>query len=816
MRIPVATYRLQFNREFRFTDALKIVDYLHRLGITDVYASPILKAKAGSGHGYDVTDPSQINPEIGTPEEFDQLCRAIHDRGMALLVDIVPNHMAASLENPWWFDVLERGEESPYASFFDVNWASRKVMLPILATTYGEALENHELQIRLENGRPVLLYREQKLPLAAGAENLSFESVDPVLSRQHYRLAYWRKAADAINYRRFFDINDLVGLRAERDDVFQETHRLILQFIEEGKVDGLRIDHVDGLREPKEYLDRLPDVYVTVEKILAGNEQLPCDWRTQGTTGYDFTNYASAVFIDREGYRKLERIYAGATGSRATYAQVFHERKRQVMRELFAGEMHALVVRLSELAEADRHARDLQTDELHEALAAVTANLQVYRTYIRNEQISDTDRAHIEVAIEGAGKGPQFNFLRRVLLLEPAWYLQEHKSDYLDFVTRWQQFTGPVMAKGLEDTTFYAHAPLVSVNEVGGDSNGPETYFGVEAFHRRNLLRHRQWPHTMNATSTHDTKRSEDVRARINVLSEFPDQWRRSLRRWMRMNPSKRGPDAAEQIFIYQSMLGAWPIKVERLKQYVTKALREAKTHTTWIHINEAYEASVMVFIDSLYGNEKFLSDFTQLQSSLAYFGSLSSLSQLVLKITSPGVPDFYRGTELWELTVADPDNRRPVDFSLRARMLEELPDESGVSTLLNDWTDGRLKMYVTCRLLDFRRQHSELFSQGEYIPLRVKGARANHIIAFARRVHGTWSVTAVPRLCASLTRTGLPPLGAKVWRDTEIELPADAPRSWTNVLTHETMESRVTAAALFDKLPVAVLSSADAPSSCC
>jgi (1->4)-alpha-D-glucan 1-alpha-D-glucosylmutase len=809
MRIPGATYRLQFNKEFRFTDALRILDYLHDLGITDVYASPILKAKAGSGHGYDVTDPSQINPEIGTPDEFDQLCRAIHDRGMALLVDIVPNHMAASLENPWWFDVLERGEASPYAEFFDVNWASRKVLLPILATSYGEALENREFQIRLENGRPVLLYREQKLPLAAGAESLSYESVDPVLSRQHYRLAYWRKAADAINYRRFFDINDLVGLRAERDDVFHATHQLILQLVEEGKIDGIRIDHIDGLRDPKRYLERLPNVYVSVEKILAGNEQLPRDWRTQGTTGYDFTNYVNGVFIDREGYLKVEHTYARITGDRATYKQVFRDRKRQVMRELFPGEVQALVHRLTELAEADRHARDLKTDDLQEALVAVTACLPVYRTYIRDEQIPEEDRAHIEDSIQAAGKGPQLDFLRRVLLIEPAWYLQHQKSDYLDFVMRWQQFTGPVMAKGLEDTAFYAHSPLVSVNEVGGDSNGPEIYFGVEEFHRRNMMRRRHWPHTMNATSTHDTKRSEDVRARINVLSEFPDQWRRSLRRWMRMNPSKQAPDTAEQIFIYESMLGAWPIEVERLKEYVTKSLREAKTHTTWINIDEDYEASVMAFIDSLYSNDAFLAHFSRLQRNVAYFGALSSLSQLVLKITSPGIPDFYRGTEIWDLTLADPDNRRPMDFSLRAAMLRRLSNgTSDVAALLEQWPDGRLKMYITYKLLGFRRRHSDLLLQGEYIRLQVRGARAKHIVAFARRHDREWSITAVPRLCGMLTQAGSPPLGKKVWKDTEIALPPEVPVSWSNELTGATVARPLSAAVLFESLPVAVLHS--------
>jgi len=805
VRIPISTYRLQFNREFRFADARAIVDYLHELGISDLYASPILKARPGSVHGYDVTDPTQLNPEIGTVEEFDELSNAVRAKGMGFVLDIVPNHMAASLDNPWWFDVLEKGEESPYASFFDVNWESKKVLLPILGRPYGEVLENEELVVRVENGRPVLQYYDQRLPLAAGAENQRTEAIDQVLSRQHYRLAFWRKASDAINYRRFFDISDLIGLRAERDEVFRATHAYPLQLLGEGKVTGLRIDHIDGLLDPKGYLERLPREYVVVEKILAGNEQLPSDWQTHGTTGYDFLNFLNGAFIDREGFHRLEKTCQEFTGSSATTNEVFRERKRQVMKELFAGEVSALVQRLYQLAEADRHARDLSRTELNEAFVSVTAFLPVYRTYIRDFQISETDRAYIEDSIAAAGQGPAFVFLRRVLLLDPAWYLQDQKADYLDFVMRWQQFSGPVMAKGLEDTTFYVHNPLVSVNEVGGDSNGPEIYFGVEGFHRRNQMRRMRWPYTMNASSTHDTKRSEDVRTRINVLSELPGEWARSLHVWNRLNPSESAPDASEQVLIYQSMLGAWPIEADRLKQYVTKALREGKTHTSWMNVNEDYERRVLAFVDSLYVTEDFLSDFDRLQKKIAYFGALSSLSQLVLKITSPGIPDLYRGTEVWDLSLADPDNRRPVDFSARFQMFDELKKSARPSELLKNWTDGRIKMYVAWKTLTLRRSQSDLFLEGEYIPLRTAGARQDHIIAFARRLNDQWCLVAVPRLMAKLTRAGTPPLGAKVWQDTTIELPDGAPSQWTNALTGEKVTSPLLAANLFSTLPVAV-----------
>jgi (1->4)-alpha-D-glucan 1-alpha-D-glucosylmutase len=449
-----------------------------------------------------------------------------------------------------------------------------------------------------------------------------------------------------------------------------------------------------------------------------------------------------------------------------------------------------------ELAEEDRHARDLRTEELRNAFLGVTVCLPIYRTYIRDTEISERDRAHIENALAAAGTGPEFDFLRRVLLVEPAWYLQHRKADYLDFVMRWQQFTGPVMAKGLEDTTFYGHNPLVSVNEVGGDFAGPEGYFGIEEFHRRNLKRHADWPHSMNATSTHDTKRSEDVRTRINVLSELPDEWAESLGQWMRMHPRETGPDANEQILIYQSLLGAWPIEADRLKQYVTKALREAKRNTKWTEINEEYERSVLAFVDTLYASEDFLSDFESLQKKVAYYGALSSLSQLVLKATSPGVPDFYRGTEFWDLSLTDPDNRRPVDFSLRMDALRDLQGQPNVQELLNHWPDGRLKMYLTQKLLHFRREHSELFLQGEYIPLRVKGALSNHVVAFARRLHQQWCIVAVGRLYASL---------AEGWHDTEIELPAEAPSSWRNVFTGAEVASP-DCSVLFKDLPVAVL----------
>jgi (1->4)-alpha-D-glucan 1-alpha-D-glucosylmutase len=805
MKIPVSTYRLQFNRDFRFADALPLVDYLHELGITDLYASPIFKARTGSTHGYDVTDPTQINPEIGAPEEFGRLCEALRAKNMGLILDIVPNHMAATAENAWWFDILEKGEDSTYAEFFDINWKAKPILLPILGKPYGEALEDHELVLTVENGRAILQYYGQRLPIAAGAEDLDTQSLDRILSRQHYRLAHWKKAAETINYRRFFDISDLVSLRVELDEVYAATHAFVLRLVQEGKVTGLRIDHIDGLRDPKEYLDRLPETYIAVEKILAGAEQLPADWHTHGTTGYDFLNFLNGALIDREGFRKLQQIYSDLTGSPKTFTQVFLERKRQVINELFPGELNALANRLHDLAESDRHARDIRMEDLKWALMAVSTLLPVYRTYVRGEHLSERDRAYIENAVSAAGKGAAFDFLRRVLLVQPAWYLQHQKADYLDFVMRWQQFTGPVMAKGLEDTAFYVHNPLISVNEVGGESSGPEMFFGVEEFHRRNLERNAQWPYTMNATSTHDTKRSEDVRARIDVLSEFPEEWSRCLRQWRRLHPTHTAPGPNEQVLIYQTMLGAWPIEPERLKQYVTKALREGKAHTSWLDINEDYERRVLSFVDSLYSDETFLKTFHRLEKKLAYFGALNSLSQLVLKATSPGIPDFYRGVEIWDFSVADPDNRRPVDFASRISMLQSLKTDGGVRDLLKHWPDGRLKMFATWKLLTFRREHPQLFKKGEYIPLRVEGSRAYHVIAFARRLQEEWCIVAVPRLCGSLTRAGSPPIGESVWDDTTLAVPAEVAGHGRNIFTGETVETKAVSS-LFAVLPFAVV----------
>jgi (1->4)-alpha-D-glucan 1-alpha-D-glucosylmutase len=813
MRVPGSTYRLQLHAGFTLAQATALTDYLHDLGVTDVYTAPLMKARTGSTHGYDITDPNSVNPEIGTLAQLEVLGQELRSRNMGLLLDIVPNHMAASVENAWWRDVLRYGATSKYASIFDIDW-SRKLLLPILDKPYGEVLESGEFRIHQEDGESELDYRGLRLPITIpeDADLSNPNGLDRVLSMQPYRLAYWQKARDAMNYRRFFDIGDLVGLRVENDEVFRRTHALIMHLLGEGLATGLRIDHVDGLRDPKCYLERLPPVYVVVEKILAGKETLPQAWRVWGTTGYDFLNVVNQAFIDRDGYEKLKSTYAAFVGSDASIQETVRARKRQVMKVLFAGEVGTLSRTLMEFAEEDWHGRDLLSHDIEDALIRITACLPVYRTYIRpGEEISETDRYHIEDAVAVANRlspSPAYTFVRKVLLLEPPAYLEHRRCDWLDFVMKWQQFTGPVMAKGFEDTTCYVFNPLTSANEVGADPNGPECSFGVEEFHRRMQERRARWPFTLNAGSTHDTKRSEDVRTRINVLSELPEEWDRCLQKWRRL-AGVDIPDANEQCLIYQALLGAWPIDAQRLKEYVTKALREAKTHTSWTSVDEAYEDGVMAFIDRIldpHQSGPFLASFEKLQAKVSFYGAVSSLSQLLLRMTAPGAPDFYQGTEIWNYTLADPDNRRAVDFELRRHMLRELNAGVNVPDLLNDWRDSRLKMYLIWKTLCFRREHPDLFLQGDYVPLRVAGERAENVVAFARRLRNEYAVIIVPRLVAKISRAGRWPTGAWAWRDTAVEFEEAGPEDWLNVLTDERTSQPLVLMQLFRKFPFALL----------
>ncbi|HUP62707.1 MAG TPA: malto-oligosyltrehalose synthase [Thermoanaerobaculia bacterium] len=877
-RIPIATYRLQFNARFTFQDARRIAKYLSHLGISDVYASPILRPRKGSEHGYDIVDPSALNPELGTEEDFDALHRELQKRGLGFVLDIVPNHLAASHENAWWMSVLENGLQSRFLHYFDIDWRDNKVLLPILGHPYGETLESRRISLGFDAEGFFFTYYDKRLPFAPGSYHLVLrecidalpdggvavelrdlvqndaviansrflkdtlwriheqspefrgalasviaringdaDALDRVLSAQCYRLAYWRIASETINYRRFFDVTDLVGLKVENPEVFEARNRRIFDLMAEGKVTGLRIDHIDGLFDPYNYLTKLQlrfsplsppsgervrvrGSYIVVEKILAPNETLCPSFPVAGTTGYDFLDIVNALFVDPNGLAQLTDFYRTYTGITTPFDDLVYERKKQVIEQLFSGEMRALGLHLGALAVADRNARDFAPSELQAALLEITACLPVYRTYMREGQVSESDRAFIARAIGEARRRARanvdarlFDFLELVLRLEPPAYIAAEREKWTAFVMRWQQFTGRVMAKGVEDTAFYNYNRLVSLNEVGGEP-GRTQFDPVAELHARNERIARDWPHTMNATSTHDTKRSEDVRARIDVLSEIPDVWQREVARWTRMNaPLKRDgvPHPNEELLIYQTLAGVFDSAgvAERLRAYLEKAAREAKTHTSWITPNAEYESALKDFATRLLEHEPFVNVFRRFHRRIAFHGFLNSLAQLVLKVCSPGVPDFYQGTELWDYTLVDPDNRRPIDYEHRVALLKR--KFRPPATLLRHWPDGRIKLFVTARSLATRARHIESF-QGAY---RAVDTGTPNAVAFLR---GDDVLVVTPRLTTQLGNAL--PLG-DVWRDHRLAIDG----RWQNAFTGEVMED-LALRNVFASFPVAIL----------
>jgi (1->4)-alpha-D-glucan 1-alpha-D-glucosylmutase len=954
LRIPSAVYRLQMNSAMRFDDARAVVPYLHELGVSDLYSSPILQARRGSDHGYDITDPTRINAELGSEEEFENLSRQLLAHNMGVLLDIVPNHLAASSENPWWMNLLEDGPASIYAPYFDVDWhppsrsLDNRILLPILGRPYAEVLENRELTLEFDHGafyvryfdtrlpmaprpyrfilehrldrlreklglespemqelegirseldrlpgRSVLLAEkaaERRLQLAAVKERLarlyaaspdvrefvdqnvrifngrrglpeSFTHLDRLLSMQCYVLAYWRNTNQGINYRRFFTIMELVGVRVEDPVTFDATHSVILRLASKGLITGLRIDHIDGLRDPEGYVRRLqarlgengngngspalnskaPPVkapfYIVIEKILGPDEPLPDDWPIFGTTGYDFLNKVNGLFVDISHAEELDRIYHTFSDMQVPYSDLPYQKKKEVMENLLAVEMYSLGRQLALLAEQDRYARELPRAGLTRALIETTACFPVYRTYIRGTQPGKLDREYIAKAIDEAerrnpGIGREcFEFIRQVLLLQfGPLVLPEQREARLNFVTRWQQFTGPIMAKAFEDSLLYVYNRLVSLNEVGGEPNASGCT--VAEFHRFGSDRQKYWPHTLNATTTHDTKRAEDVRARINVLSELPKEWDERLHRWHNMNSDhftlvggRPVPTANEEILLYQTMLGAWPLDDRdlqqfepRLESYMIKAIREAMVHTKWTVPNVAHEDAMKRFIAAILQPEAenhFLHDFLEFFPKIAFFGALNGLSQTLIKITFPGIPDIYQGSDLWDFRLVDPDNRGPVDFHHRIDLLEELRDSHGHDTtflpdLLDRWGDGKVKLYVISRALCYRKSHPELFSEGSYQGLKVTGSLAGHVCAFARKRQDSWAVTIVPRLASAITPVGTFLLG-EAWRETSIQLPRGAPAEWRNLFDGTTRRTGRPAGTFFlsdilQRFPLALL----------
>ena len=884
---PESTYRLQFHAGFTFRQATEVVPYLADLGVTHCYASPYLKARPGSTHGYDVIDHCSLNPEVGTEREYEAWVEAMRRYGMSHILDIVPNHVGvATNDNKWWNDVLEHGPASRFGNYFDIAWRGSprpelhdKVLLPVLGGHYGEVLEKGELRLVYEGGKPAVAYYDRRFPVSPKTYDLifgpggkpsagrveamngkpgdprSFDRLDDLLSAQNYRLAYWRTASDEINYRRFFDINDLAALSMERQEVFDDTHAFIFRLVAEGKVAGLRIDHPDGLYDPKQYFDRLQrraaelnsqPLYVVAEKILAPDEPLPAEWACHGTSGYDFLVQLNGLFIDRANEAAFTRLYHDWTGDDTPFEELVYRKKLLILDISLASELQMLAHRLDRIAQKDRHTRDFTHNGLRHALREVIACFPVYRSYVSETGIHETDRLHMDTAIRHAiERNPKtdpsvFHFVRDAVLQKyPDTFEDEDKAEQLQFAGKFQQLTAPTTAKGIEDTAFYIYNRLISLNEVGGEPS----HFGVppEQLHRYFADRQRHWPYALSALSTHDTKRSEDVRARINVLSEIPDEWRQCVERWGRLNePHKQdvaglaAPDRNEEYLLYQTLVGAWPLGepagdeyatfVKRVQAYMEKALREAKVHTSWTNPNADYDAAVAGFVARILDERvsgEFLRDFRAFQRRVSHYGLLHSLSQTLLHLTAPGVPDTYQGQEVWDFSLVDPDNRRPVDYGLRRQMLDGLkrqfdvagPDHpTFITDLLGALSDGRAKLLVTWQALLTRRNHPGLFTTGDYLPLDATGPRRDHLFAFARRHGERRAVVAVPRLLTRLMPDGQLPAGPEVWRDTQLVMPAtDRETTFRNVFTGERMTvspsgGSLTVGELLARFPVTLL----------
>ncbi|MBN1238991.1 MAG: malto-oligosyltrehalose synthase [Gammaproteobacteria bacterium] len=938
--VPRATYRLQLTENQGFRAVALLAPYLARLGVSHCYLSPYLKTRPHSTHGYDVIDHSRLNPELGDDADYDQMCRTLDDHGLEQLLDIVPNHIGVmGSDNRWWLDVLENGQASRFADYFDIDWQpvkpelANRVLVPVLGDHYGNVLLAGDLKLVYDQdeGELSIYYYEHRFPLdpatyplvlepglaalaarqADAAELIELESViralknlpphstqnkaqrnvraheqriakrrlkelttgselvakhiddnvaalngtpqaketlenlHALLERQPYRVAYWRVAADEINYRRFFDINDLAGLRTQNEDVFEATHRRLLDWVAEGRIHGFRIDHPDGLYDPRGYLEWLRrkltetghrDLYLIVEKILAPHEHLPEDWPVHGTTGYDFTFAVNGLFIHIPHERELDRAYQGFTRQTEPFESLLYRAKRQIVTFHLSSELTVLANLLDRLGEMRLETRDYTQSALRDALLELIACFPVYRSYIADGRHSAQDRQYIDWAVTHARKNYPtkgegvFELIRSLLLDElPDDVTDEYRAEVRKFTGKFQQLTAPAMAKSLEDTSFYRYVKLLSLNEVGSEP----TRFGLTpaAFHRQSQLRLQHWPHTMLGTSTHDSKRSEDVRARINVLSEMPEEWRAKLSKWRRLNEPRRrqveeadAPSRNEEYLFYQTLIGTWPVPfdrgelsgyADRIESYMIKALREAKVNTSWTGPNEEYEAEVVRFVrETLTPSERnrFIDDMNEFVGGLARPGFLNGLSQTLLKLASPGVPDVYQGNELWDFSLVDPDNRRPVDYRLRQQLLSQIEEDCEVPARFGETLrdmrehieDGRAKLYLTWRTLTFRRMHPDVFAAGSYVPLEPSGSAEAHLVAFAREHASGTVVVAVGRWFHLLERRD------DRWGDTALALPA--PGRWRNILTNEIVDADgggtadVRADRLFAAFPAALL----------
>lgn len=893
---PVATYRLQLTPDLDFDAAARLVPYLARLGVSHVYVSPILQAAAGSTHGYDVIDHGRVSADLGGEDAYLRFAQAISSHGLKQMIDIVPNHMSiADRRNRWWWDVLENGPASRYASYFDVDWDPPEgrnrnvVLMPVLGDHRGLVLERRELAVVREGAGFTFRYMEHSLPvaprslsvvLAAASRRLALlpvgahrtseqrarcvatlafladsfaalpgptlrdvassarrhrdkevlfdlldrflketpeaatcvddalralnedvEELDAFLNQQNHRIAYWRTAERELDYRRFFDVTSLVGLHAEDEDVFADTHRLVGRLVRDGVVHGLRVDHIDGLLDPAEYLERLralaPRAWIVVEKILARDEDMREGWPVEGTTGYDFLNETLALFVDANAEQAFDALYQEITGNERPFATIAREKREQVLREVLGSDVDRVVQLLVDLCAASRMHRDYTRHDVRQALRTLVASFPAYRTYVRYRSgewlVHEDDVRIVDTAVERSREARPDLDPRLFDLLHELLLGRTQLPGAEAFTRRFQQLTSPAVAKGIEDTAFYAWSRFVALNEVGGDPG----IFGttVSHFHEKNLRAFHHTPLRMLSTSTHDTKRSEDVRARLAVLSEDPPRWALLVRDWRRMNEDKKRagmPDPDAELLLYQTLVGAWPLSRERALAYMTKAVREAKVHTSWIKPDPQYEDALARFIQALYDDVAFVEELERAVEGVLDEGRVVSLAQTLLKLTAPGVPDIYQGTELWSLDLVDPDNRRPVDWAERSRLLDDAralsPEE-----ILERADEGLPKLVLIVRALDLRRRRGELFgAQGRYLPLLPRGEHADRVVAFER---GGGAVTVVPRLTSLLPRELL-----------RVTLPLP-PGAWRNVVTgDEHIGGDVDVRDVWRRFPVALL----------
>ncbi len=877
-RIPWSTYRVQLHAGFTFEHARAIAGYLRRIGISHVYSSPYLQAAPGSMHGYNVVDHERVNLELGGEEGLLRFNARLKELGLGQVLDIVPNHMATGLQNRYWWDVLENGPSSPYATWFDIDWHSaevrlqNKVLIPVLGDQYGRELSAGRIQVIQDCGRFQVAYynnlfpvapRSLAGPLARAAEdagnatlsfiadslarlpapestdsdtvalrhrdkkviyallhrlceehpevpgaiertfaalNRDFDALDEFLNLQNYRLAYWRTADQELGYRRFFDINTLIGLRVERAHVFAATHSRILGWLKNGDLDGVRVDHPDGLRDPQQYFERLreraPDAWIVGEKILQPGESLRPTWPIEGTTGYDFLNACNSVLVFGEGLQELTPVYSSLTGEPTDFDLLAHDKRLSIEQEVLGSDVNRLANLFVEICENNRDRRDYTRAEIRRALREVAAGMPIYRTYVvpERDQITDEDRAAIEHAVAEAKKHRTdldpalIDFIGEVLALRARGGRES------EFLLRFQQFTSPVMAKGVEDTALYCYNRMIGLNEVGSapERNGSS----LEEFHSFLELRQRLHPFTMNSLTTHDTKRGEDVRARLAVLSEIPSRWRSTVARWLRMNEqfkTDKLPDRNTEYFLYQTLVGAWPIDSARLGAYMEKAAREAKQQTSWTQQNQEFEQALRSFIEKILASPSFIAELESFLAQIILPGRINSLAQTLLHYTAPGVPDTYQGSELWDLRLVDPDNRAPVDYGLRETMLEQLETGLAPAEILRGMDSGLPKLWIIYKALQLRRAHPEWFdADASYTPLYAEGVKKDHVIAYLRAgcvatVVSRWNVK----------------LGAG-WLATSVNLPKGR---WTNLLTGTAVEGgRVRVQALLEQFPAALL----------